>query len=367
MRLPRRIGAHEAAPKTSALAEGAKLPRPLTAALGSVLVLLSAACGTAGPGSPGKVALRLGYFPNVTHAPAIVAIRSGILTKRLGSGTQLELKTFNAGPEAVEAIFSGALDAAWMGPNPAINAFARSKGEAIRIVAGSTSGGAFLVVKPTITSAEDLRGKKLATPQLGNTQDVALRAWLADKGLKTTKEGSGDVQILPQANAQTLQTFQSGEVDGAWVPEPWATRLIQEGGGKVLVDERDLWPDGKFVTTHLVASTKFLEQHPDVIKRVIEAQLEAEQLIETDASKAQQLVNDQVEAVTGKRLADKVMVAAWKNLTFTMDPIAPSLQRSADAAIGLGLLDPVDLSGIYDLKLLNEVLKAAGKPPVAEP
>lgn len=338
----------------------------------AVLIVSLAACGGAGQGATdsagGTVVLRLGYFPNVTHAPAIIAIRSGVLSRRLGSDTRLELKTFNAGPEAVEAIFSGALDAAWMGPNPAINAFARSKGEAIRIVAGSTSGGASLIVQPNIATAEDLRGKKLASPQLGNTQDVALRAWLADNGLQTTKEGGGDVQILPQANAQTLQTFQSGAIDGAWVPEPWATRLIQEGHGKVLVDERDLWPpDGKFVTTHLVVSTKFLEAHPDVIKHLIEAQLEAEQMIEADPAKAQTLVNAQIAEVTGKPLADKVIAAAWQNLTFTMDPLASSLQRSAEAATNLGLLDRVDLHGIYDLKLLNEVLQSAGKPPVAEP
>lgn len=338
----------------------------------AVLIVSLAACGGPGQGATdsggGTVVLRLGYFPNVTHAPAMIAIRSGVLRKRLGSDTRLELKTFNAGPEAVEAIFSGALDAAWMGPNPAINAFARSKGEAIRIVAGSTSGGAFLIVQPNIATAEDLRGKKLASPQLGNTQDVALRAWLLDNGLQTTKEGGGDVQILPQPNAQTLQTFQSGAIDGAWVPEPWATRLIQEGHGKVLVDESDLWPpDGQFVTTHLVVTTTFLEAHPDVIKHVVEAQLEAEQMIESDPAKAQALANAQIAEVTGKPLADEVIAAAWENLTFTMDPLASSLQRSAEAATNLGLLDRVDLHGIYDLKLLNEVLQSAGKPPVAEP
>ncbi len=343
--------------------------RPLSAALCTAFIVLAlAACGgtSVGNGS-GGLALRLGYFPNLTHAPAIVAIRNGIVAKRLGSAVDLALKTFNVGPEAVEAIFSGALDATYIGPNPAINAFARSKGEAIRIVAGATSGGAFLVVRPGITKAADLRGKKIASPQLGNTQDVALRAWLADSGLKTTKEGGGDVQVLPQPNAQTLQTFQSGDIDGAWVPEPWATRMIQEGDGKVLIDERDLWPDGKFVTTQLIVRTEFLRQHPEVVKHLIEAQLEAEELIEADPAKAQELVNAQVEEVTGKRLADGVMAAAWKNLTFTMDPLASSLKRSAEAAAKLGLLEPVDLTGIYDLKLLNEVLSAAGRPQVAQP
>ena len=151
-------------------------------------------------------------------------------------------------------------------------------GEAIRIVSGATSGGAYLVVKPEITSAAQLKGKTLATPQLGNTQDVALRAWLKSQGLSSDPQGGGDVAILPQANAQTLDTFKSGDIDGAWVPEPWATRLVQEGGGKVLVDERDLWPDGQYVTTHLVVTRSSCEAHPDVVKALLVGVLAGDRL-----------------------------------------------------------------------------------------
>jgi NitT/TauT family transport system substrate-binding protein len=199
--------------------------------------------------------LRLGYFPNVTHAPAILGVENGTFAKALGKDVGLETKTFNAGPAAVEALLAGALDASYIGPNPAINAFAKSKGEAIRIIAGATSGGAALVVKPSITKAADLKGKKVASPQLGNTQDVALRAWLGEQGLKTNPQGGGDVSILPQENSQTLDTFKAGDIDGAWVPEPWVSRLVQEGSGKVLVDEKELWPGGRFVTTHLIVRT----------------------------------------------------------------------------------------------------------------
>jgi NitT/TauT family transport system substrate-binding protein len=309
--------------------------------------------------------LKLGYFPNITHATAIVGVESGIFQKALGPGVTLTVSSFNAGPAASEALLNGAIDATFIGPNPAINAFARSKGAAIRIVAGATSGGAYLVVRPGIASAADLRGKKIASPQLGNTQDVALRTWLANNGLVTTKEGGGDVSILPQDNAQTLDTFKSGQIDGAWVPEPWATRLVQEGGGKVLVDERTLWPGGMYVTTHLIVRTDYLQAHPDIIRALLAGEIEANDLVNSDPAQAQALTNQGIKKITSKTIADKVIIAAWSNLTFTVDPIAASLKGSADHATAIGLLEPVDLTGVYDLTLLNVLLQAAGKPPVS--
>lgn len=306
--------------------------------------------------------IRLGHFPNITHATAIVGIGSGIFEKALGDDT-LQVQTFNAGPDVVTAILSGALDASYIGPNPAINAFARSNG-GIRIVSGATSGGAFLVTKPEITNVAGLKGKKIASPQLGNTQDVALRAWLKDNGIETTKEGGGDVSILPQENAQTLEAFKSGAIDGAWVPEPWATRLIQEGGAKVLVDEATLWPEGKFVTTHLIVATSFLEEHPGAVKRLLEGQVETTKYLAENPAESKTLVNKGIEAVTGKPIKPEVLDAAWENLEFTDDPIAASLEVSAEHAIELGLLEPVELDGIYDLDLLNEVREDAGLEPV---
>ena len=217
----------------------------LVAALGGVVLL---ACGgvaqqpAQGAQEDQHVDLRLGYQPNLTHATALVAVRKGILAGDLGSSVTLRTSTFGAGPDEVEALLSNSIDAAYLGPNPAINAFLQSRGQAVRIISGATSGGAALVVRPSISTPADLRGRTLATPQLGNTQDVALRYWLNRNSLRTTKEGGGDVSIHPQDNAQTLQTFRQGQIDGAWVPEPWATRLVLEGGGRVLQDERDLWP-----------------------------------------------------------------------------------------------------------------------------
>lgn len=338
---------------------------------GVLAALLLAGCGGGDSGSDVTAAatgdapttLRLGYFPNVTHATALAGIEKGIYRDELGPD-KVELQTFNAGPAAVEALFSDAVDAAYIGPNPAINAFVQSKGEAIRIVSGATSGGAALVVKPTINKPADLKGKKLASPQLGNTQDVALRFWLDSQGIETTKEGGGDASIVPQENGQTLETFKAGSIDGAWAPEPWATRLVQEGGGKVLVDEKSLWPDGQFVTTHLVVRTKFLRQHPGTVRRLIQAQVAATRFVNDSPAEAQRLANQAIEKVTGKKLADDVITAAWANLTFTDDPLASSLRQSAAHAEKVGLLGKVDLGGIYDLTLLNEILATAGKKAV---
>lgn len=341
------------------------------------LSLVVAACGGGDESSDTTVAegsdttvgtatadeVRLGFFPNVTHAPALVGVEQGLFEESLGD-TELTTSTFNAGPEAVEALFADALDVTYIGPNPAINAFAQSNGEAIRIVSGSTSGGAFLVTKPEITSADDLKGQKVATPQLGNTQDVALRTWLKDEGLSSDTSGGGDVSIVPQANADTLTAFQNGDIAGAWVPEPWATRLIKEAGGKVLVDEATLWPEGRYVTTHIIVRTAFLDEYPGTVKAILEGHQKALAQIESEPEQSQADVNAQIEALTDKPLPTDVLAAAWENLTFTDDPIASSLKTSAEDAEEVGLLDPVDLEGIYDLSILNSLLVEAGKPEV---
>jgi NitT/TauT family transport system substrate-binding protein len=298
----------------------------------------------------------------------LLALADGGPLEKLLPRADLQVSSFNSGTTAVEALLTDALDITYIGPNPAVNAYAQSRGEAVRVISGSTSGGAFLVVRPEIAGVQDLRGRKIATPSLGNTQDVALRAWLKGQGLVTDPAGGGDVSVVPQENAQTLETFVAGTIDGAWVPEPWATRLIDEGGAKVLVDERDLWPDGKYVTTHLLVAKRFLDANPDVIERILLANLQAIDAIETSGEDAQSVVNDRIEAFTTKRLPPAVLEKAWSNLTFTADPIASSLQKSADDAQGLGLLkDPGDLRGLYELGPLNELLRALGQPQVGGP
>jgi NitT/TauT family transport system substrate-binding protein len=310
------------------------------------------------------VTARLGYFPNITHAPAIVGDYGGVFEDNVGANVTIETATFNAGPEAVEALAAGALDISFIGPNPAINAFARDS-ELIRIVSGSTSGGAFLVTRDGLDSPEDLAGTTIATPQLGNTQDVALRAWLKDNGYESDETGGGDVSVQPQANAEALAAFLAGDIDGAWVPEPWATRFIQEGGAHVLVDEAALWPEGEYVTTHLIVRTEFLDEHPDVVQGIIEGLAAAIDLIEDDPAQAKALTNEGLEAITDKALSVELLDAAWANLHFTLDPIASSLSTSAEDAVAAGLLDPVELDGIYDLSILNEVLADRGEDEVS--
>ena len=338
------------------------------------LTILAAGCGvgpetgsTGGgssePGMPRRVTI--GYFANLTHASAIAGVERKTFEKHLGPAVDLKTSIFNAGPQAVESLFAGAVDATYIGPNPAINAFARSKGEAIRIVSGATSGGAALVVRSGIDRPDQLKGKKIASPQLGNTQDVALRAWLKSNGLKTTATGGGDVQVVPQENSQTLETFSAKAIDGAWVPEPWVSRLTVDAGAKILVDEASLWPDGRFVTAHLVVRTEFLNKHPRAVKALVAAQVESSAYLNAAPKEARALVNEAIGKLTGKKLADAVIDQAWTRLQFTNDPLASSLRSSAEHAAALGLLDPVSLDGIYDLSALNQVLAEAGKPAVA--
>jgi NitT/TauT family transport system substrate-binding protein len=314
--------------------------------------------------SSGPVTIRLGYFPNLTHAPALVGIQGGIFKKNFSDNVTLETKSFNAGGDVITAMFADELDASFIGPGPAISGFQKSDGKALRIVSGSTSGGAYLVVKSDIKKPADLKGKTISTPQLGNTQDVALRAWLKEKGLSSDTSGGGDVHILPQDNSLTLTTFQSGDIDGAWVPEPWATRLINEGNGKILVDEKDLWPNGKYVTANVIVSAAFLTDHPDVVKQLIEGEMAAIDYIGTNPAKAQSLAGQAIESATGKPVAAPLISAAFKNQTFTVDPIPTSLVKDAKDAYAVGVIDSPNVKGIYDLKILNEILKAKGQAAI---
>jgi NitT/TauT family transport system substrate-binding protein len=321
------------------------------------------ACG--GDDSSGKDApLRLGYFPNITHATALVGVEKGIFAKHLG--TAPKTATFNAGPAAVEALFSGAIDATFVGPNPAINAWSQSHGKAIKIYSGAAAGGVSLIVKPSIKAAADLKGKKIATPQLGNTQDVALRYWLKQQGLTANKDGSGDVKVVPQDNSQTLQTFEQGSIDGAWVPEPYASRLIIEGKGKKLLDESSLWPGGKFVITNLIVSQKYAKAHPDTVKKLLEGVVEATDYINNNKADAEKTANEALTKLSGKPLKQEVLDAAFKQIQFTEDPVASSLFAGAQHAEQIGLLAKTDLTGIYDLGPLNEVLKASGQAQVSD-
>jgi sulfonate transport system substrate-binding protein len=309
--------------------------------------------------------IRLGFFANVTHATPLVGLGEGFFAKELGT-TEIKPQVFNAGPAAIEALKGGSIDATYIGPNPSISGFTSTNGELLRIVAGATSGGAALVVKPSINTAADLKGKKIASPQLGGTQDVALRAYLAANGFPVDTSGKGEVSVVPTDNAQSLAAFQKGDLDGAWLPEPWATRLVAEAGAKVLVDERTLWPQGKFVTTNLIVGTKFLKDHPDTVEALIKGQVTANDWATANPDKAKAAVNAKITEFAGKPLAQNVLDAAWPNIEITNDPLASSLQKLSDDGVAVGVTKKLDIHGIYDLTILNKVLTAAGKPAVGD-
>ncbi len=339
-------------------------------ALLPVLILLAACqsgASLSAAATPANV-VRVGYFANLTHSQALIGLARGDFQQALGNGVQINPTVFNAGPAVIEALFAGQIDLAYVGPNPAINGFVQSKGEALRIVAGATSGGASLVVRPAanIHSGKDLAGKRIASPQLGNTQDVALRSYIAANGLQT-KEKGGSVEVLPTQNSQIIDLFKLGQIDGAWVPEPWASRLVVEAGGQILVDERDLWPGGEFVSAEIIVHTAFLKANPGLVKAWLKAHVDLTLWENAHPAEAQQLVNTQIEALTGKKLDEQVLKQAWQRLRVTWDPLAPALKASAMAAYKAGFLrDIPDLTGIYDLALLNEVLSAAQQPAVSE-
>ena len=308
--------------------------------------------------------VRIGYFPNLTHATALVGVQEGLFQKELG-GTTIKTSTFNAGPSEIEALNAGSIDIGWIGPSPAINGYTKSDGKNLRIIGGSASGGVELVVNPKkIKSLKDVKGKKIATPQLGNTQDVAFLNWIADQGWKVdSQSGKGDVSVVRTANKLPPDAYKSGSIDGAWVPEPTASKLVAEGA-KVLLDESALWPGKKFVITNIIVSQKFLKQHPDVVEAVLRGSVKTNEWINANPEKAKASANAALKELSGKALPADVIDPAWKSVTFLDDPLASTLNTEAEHAVKAGLLKKPDLKGIYDLTLLNKVLKAAGKNEV---
>ena len=311
--------------------------------------------------------IRVGAFPNVTHAQPMIGKANGWFEKALGPDVKIEWRSFNAGPSAIEALFAGAIDMTYVGPNPAINGYVRSNGEALRIIAGATSGGAALVVRSDsgINKPQDFHGKRIASPQMGNTQDVALRAWLISQGLKTRDKG-GDVTVMPIANPDQLTLFLKKELDAAWAPEPWASRLVHDAGGRVFLDERTLWPQGQFLTTELVVSTKFLQSHPDLVKKWLRAHVELTNWINSHPAEAKQILNQQIQKETGKALAQPVLDDSFARLQVTYEPLRQQLLRAAQLAFDAGFLgrQMPDLSHIYDITLLKQVLTEEGKKPI---
>jgi NitT/TauT family transport system substrate-binding protein len=312
------------------------------------------------------VVLRLGFFPNITHAQALYAKARGTFDKALGA--PVKWTAFNAGPTAIEAILGNEIDATFTGPGPAINGYIRSRGEKYVIVAGAASGGAALVVRKDsgIKTSQDFNGKTIATPQLGNTQDIAARTWLRGQNYKTTAEG-GTVNIIPLSNPDQLMMFKKKEIDGAWTIEPWVSRLELEAGGQVFLDEKTLWPEGKYATTLLIVSRSFLAQHPDTVRTLLRALIEVTQTINANPAAAAKTLNEQIRKQTGRALREDVIKNSLRRVNLTWEPMDASIYKGAAEAHEIHFLraEP-DLAGIFDLKLLNEALAEKGLPAVRE-
>jgi NitT/TauT family transport system substrate-binding protein len=318
----------------------------------------SSAAGDPSSANAAPVTVRLGFLENITHASALVALKEGYFTNDLGSAGTLKATAFSTGTEETTAILAGQLDAAYVGPNPAINAWQKSGGTAIKIVSGAATGGASVVVAKGITSAAQLKGKTLATPSLGNTQDVALRYWLKQNGLTTTATGGGDAFVKPTTpNSAAVLEFKSGQIAGGSEPAPYDVEMVADGG-TVLYSEPG-------VTTVLVVTQSFLSAHPAIVADLIKAQIQANQFINSNPTAAQADANAELATYTGKPLKSSVVAAAFKEITFTNDPDESSLTTDASQAVSLGLLKPVNLSGIFDLGPLNQALAAAGQPQIS--
>ena len=334
--------------------------------------VMAAGCSTSSASPAGssdggtQVVLRLGFLTNITHAPALIGVAKGFFAKELGKGVKLEVTPFSTGTQEATALLAGQLDAAYVGPNPTIKAWQTSKGTLIKVISGAASGGAALVVKSAIKTPAQLNGQKLATPSLGNTQDVALRYWLSQHHLTSSPTGGGQVPITPiTPNSAAVLQFKSGQIAGGWEPAPYDIEMVADGG-HVLVNEASLWPKGQFVTTNLVVTAKFLATHPFAVTGLLKGQIDANNYIHASQAAAEAAANAELTALVGKGLKPSVLAAAFQQITFTNDPIASSLSADAQHAVSVGLLKPVsDLPGIYDLSPLNALLKADGQAQVS--
>jgi NitT/TauT family transport system substrate-binding protein len=309
--------------------------------------------------SPSNV-IRLGYFPNINHAQAVIGVEDGEYQRSLGD-IKLETQVFNAGPDAIEALAANRIDCSYVGPNPAINSYVRSEGS-IKVISGVSSGGVVFVVRNDsgIHLPSDLAGKRLASPQIGNTQDVALRNYLREHGYDTKIIG-GDISIQQIKPADMLTLMAKNELDGAWVAEPWGARMVREADAHIFVNEQDLWQNGKFTTSLLVCKTKFIQDNQESIKRLIKAHVDETLWINSHKQEAIKLFNKAAKAILGSAFNEDDLRISLTRMEFTYDPLESTVQKAASNAYSLGLLDKKpDLSGMFDLKILNDVLIERG-------
>jgi NitT/TauT family transport system substrate-binding protein len=297
----------------------------------------------------------------LNHAQALIGLETGSFQRALGDSIKIDSKMFSAGPSLIEALFANQIDVAYVGPNPTINGYVVSDGNGLKVISGAASGGAVFVVRNEsgINSRKDLDNRVFASPQLGNTQDVALRKYIIESGFKT-KENGGNVTVVQATPSDILTLFLKKQIDGAWVPEPWGARLVKEAGGRILVDERSLWPDGKFITANIIARSDYLKNNPDIIKKFLSANIDETIWLNKNKNMGIKLFNQALKNITGRTIRQDELADAWSRLTFTYDPIKSSLLQSANSAYDLGFLakgkERPNLSGLYDLTILNNIL-----------
>ncbi|MCE9582000.1 MAG: ABC transporter substrate-binding protein [Planctomycetes bacterium] len=289
------------------------------------------------PEAPARV-VRIGYFPNFTHAQAVAGAERGDFVKAL-DGVKVEFKTFNAGPSLIEALFAGEIDLGYVGPSPTVNAYSKSNGEEIRVIAGSAANGVAVVVRPgaNIEKPEDLLGKKIATPQYGNTQDVAARFFITQTLKGKLADAGGDTTIVNAENPDILTLLRKGDIDAAWVPEPWGTRLVAEAGGKILFEEKDQWPGGRFTITNVIARRGFLEANKDLVKRFLKAHDDLTAWLNANPEEGAKVVNEGIKRITGKALPPETLRQAWSRVVFTTDPLIETTKEQAKRAHAIGL------------------------------
>jgi NitT/TauT family transport system substrate-binding protein len=331
--------------------------------IGGLAVFFGSAPNAVGVAA-GQTALRLAYFPNVTHAPAIVGEANGDFRKALGSGVAVVSTQFNAGPEEMEALLAGAIDIGFVGPGPAINTFLKSNGRAVKIISGACSGGASLVAREGagVRSIRDLDGKRVAVPLIGGTQDISLRHFLKAEGLGPVEHG-GSVRILSIKNPDILALFRRGQLDAAWVPEPWASRLISEAHASLVEDERNLWPNGRFTSTVVVARRAYLREHPVEVQHLLRGLVRTIDWLGSHSDEGRRIVNARLKALTGKSLPDAVIRDAWGRVSFTTDPDPASLDAFVEAEQEAGYLSNGSLhtADLLDLQPLAAARRSTGR------
>jgi NitT/TauT family transport system substrate-binding protein len=307
--------------------------------------------------------VRIGYFPNINHAQAVIGVGRGGFQNEL-AGVKVTGQVFSAGPAVIEAMLARQIDIAYVGPNPAINGYIVSDGSLLRVIAGGASGGAVFVVRNDagIETADDFAGKKFASPALGNTQDVALRKYLVDNGYDTS-ENAGNVEILPAKPADIVTLMLRKQIDGAWVPEPWGAKLVSDADSRIFLDERSLWENGEFASTLVIVRTNYLEQNPEIVKKFLKAHVEQTMWINENPEQAVKTFNDELRRITGSTIPEDELVEGLSRMELTYDPLAESLYQTAEDAVEVGFLDGADLEGIFELELLNQVLDEKGIGP----